>query len=428
MFWIKIKIFKKPHDYLIIMEKLDDVNNLILDFVNYFNNLYPEKKNNSCFDEISKNFYNLAHVLITKPKFKKKFSEKNVGLFKPSNDLIIISKINMKNLLKKHCELWNHLFLIVNKIFENQNKEKIVEFSTNDFQTALKSIISYVKQKQNITNFFSEIKFSKDDIENNSKDFFKKLSDLKYDKAKLKKLIYEIKDIIKFCIKTAINNNMFKDILFSFYKKGIENFLKNKNNEYFNLLQNKIEFKENKYQEINLLMIEYVEQIKKKFNDVIIKSEEDKQEIFNIFLKIINENKNNVDFSNLSILHKKNELFELSFYVIKSLKEQNIEDKYFDNLYIVTIENLFKLVKISYDEIDKLIDEKYIIDNINKLDNIFENSTIAPILQIIFKCVQNNDFDFSKLCEYFLACNFSDNNKQEIDLNNVEKNIKDVNL
>ena len=366
----------------------DDKINKLYNLLNLYDNisLYNLKNENEKNNIRTNNLINLLIFTFSGYNFKIKETPNLNNIFQNENELQ--NNINKLNLILKYL---NSKFLIKNNISSEEYLLLTVYFI--DFFDLFKELLDFLKNKQNeslisFTNIFTSLDESNTD-ELNSMDNLKKIENEKSTSVleaynKLHFIISNIKKQLDLLVNQLFRLNEIK-IKQSLGKYKLEELLLFcDNGNLFDIYKNKLLYS-SKNNFINKYLINIIEAIKKypDLYDILIKESENfnlSDDITNYGYVTIKENNNKVDKTKLNIIQR---LIELK-YNLQNINIKNFES-FFKNLQNKIDYNISEIKnknnkKINNEEFTNMLNQvlmqlnNYINHNIIDLNNIMQSN------------------------------------------------------
>ena len=366
----------------------DDKINKLYNLLNLYDNisLYNLKNENEKNNIRTNNLINLLIFTFSGYNFKIKETPNLNNIFQNENELQ--NNINKLNLILKYL---NSKFLIKNNISSEEYLLLTVYFI--DFFDLFKELLDFLKNKQNeslisFTNIFTSLDESNTD-ELNNMDNLKKIENEKSTSVleaynKLHFIISNIKKQLDLLVNQLFRLNEIK-IKQSLGKYKLEELLLFcDNGNLFDIYKNKLLYS-SKNNFINKYLINIIEAIKKypDLYDILIKESENfnlSDDITNYGYVTIKENNNKVDKTKLNIIQR---LIELK-YNLQNINIKNFES-FFKNLQNKIDYNISEIKnknnkKINNEEFTNMLNQvlmqlnNYINHNIIDLNNIMQSN------------------------------------------------------
>ena len=366
----------------------DDKINKLYNLLNLYDNisLYNLKNENEKNNIRTNNLINLLIFTFSGYNFKIKETPNMNNIFQNENELK--NNINKLNLILKYL---NSKFLIKNNISSEEYLLLTVYFI--DFFDLFKELLDFLKNKQNeslisFTNIFTSLDESNTDELNNI-DNLKKIENEKSNSVleaynKLHFIISNIKKQLDLLVNQLFRLNEIK-IKQSLGKYKLEELLLFcDNGNLFDIYKNKLLYS-SKNNFINKYLINIIEAIKKypDLYDILIKESENfnlSDDITNYGYVTIKENNNKVDKTKLNIIQR---LIELK-YNLQNINIKNFES-FFKNLQNKIDYNISEIKnknnkKINNEEFTNMLNQvlmqlnNYINHNIIDLNNIMQSN------------------------------------------------------
>ena len=366
----------------------DDKINKLYNLLNLYDNisLYNLKNENEKNNIRTNNLINLLIFTFSGYNFKIKETPNMNNIFQNENELK--NNINKLNLILKYL---NSKFLIKNNISSEEYLLLTVYFI--DFFDLFKELLDFLKNKQNeslisFTNIFTSLDESNTD-ELNNMDNLKKIENEKSTSVleaynKLHFIISNIKKQLDLLVNQLFRLNEIK-IKQSLGKYKLEELLLFcDNGNLFDIYKNKLLYS-SKNNFINKYLINIIEAIKKypDLYDILIKESENfnlSDDITNYGYVTIKENNNKVDKTKLNIIQR---LIELK-YNLQNINIKNFES-FFKNLQNKIDYNISEIKnknnkKINNEEFTNMLNQvlmqlnNYINHNIIDLNNIMQSN------------------------------------------------------